>query len=79
MCTVKDLMQSLAKLPEDARVEIAIRDANKWHPVAYCTPEQSEYPENGYCWLQNGTHARINVKLESNDTHYTTTTQRKRK
>lgn len=76
--TVKELIESLQKFPEDANVEIAISQFNKVHPVAYCKPEKTSI-YGGYIFanMKNGKDVRIEVTLPYDEETFMTTSKRK--
>lgn len=79
--TVGEMIESLSKFDKNLPVEIAISQANKIHPVAYCVPQQgrSNIVFGGYAESPDGRTVRLHCSLPSSNDYMTITVNRKTK
>lgn len=72
--TVKQVIESLQKMPQDAPFVIVINQYNKRYPVAYLSPEIIlDYMVE----MQNGTDVRMHVQLPVTEDHFMITAKKK--
>ena len=76
--TVGDMIRSLSQFPADAPLEIAVRQFNKVHPVAYAAPHESAWVKASFASMRNGQDVRIEISLPYDDSKYMMVSERKR-
>ena len=76
--TVDQLIKSLAKYRKDAFVEIEIDVYNDRYPIAHVNPKESAWVDNSFATMRNGETVRISVSMPESETHYMTTSVRRK-
>jgi hypothetical protein len=81
--TVKELIESLQDFDDNDRVEIAVRQVNKYYPIAYVNPECERWTHEGqevkcFATKRDGKTVRIECCLPHDNDTYMITSTRKR-
>jgi hypothetical protein len=77
--TVKDMIKSLQKFPEDSFVEIAITQYNKRYPVAWVNPSESAMVDGAFATMRDGKTVRIEARLPRDGNKFMFVSERKTK